>query len=248
MGSSSETSDFGDPEYLRAAESRPYGDGSQAELFGPVVTTEDAESTDAESTDADGDDSDEEDQVQQPRNKRRRIAAQFRNSGVAESDDDRLSTELEQALLDVPGVTRDEVVQTVDEIVEVADSAEKDSDADDAELVTGDGEPLEVVEISDEEQDSAQAPANEPVDTETRVQRTQIRRALDYRCPICFEPPDTALVTSCGHVFCAECVFQMVNSSRGHRKSGKCALCRKDVRLNDLRLTILRKKRVRKVQ
>ncbi|CUS21520.1 LAQU0S03e04456g1_1 [Lachancea quebecensis] len=90
----------------------------------------------------------------------------------------------------------------------------------------------QVVEISDDE-----AP---------RSPRPEHKRALDYRCPICFDPPEAALVTPCGHVFCTECLFQMVNSSRGQRSAGHCALCRRDVRFKDVRLVIMRKKRIRK--
>ncbi|CAI4038588.1 hypothetical protein SMKI_05G1990 [Saccharomyces mikatae IFO 1815] len=70
--------------------------------------------------------------------------------------------------------------------------------------------------------------------------------AKDYRCPICFEPPETALMTLCGHVFCCSCLFQMVNSSRTCRQFGHCALCRSKVYLKDVRLIILRKKQVKK--
>ncbi|AET40986.1 SUMO-targeted ubiquitin ligase complex subunit SLX8 Ecym_7137 [Eremothecium cymbalariae DBVPG len=71
-------------------------------------------------------------------------------------------------------------------------------------------------------------------------------KASDYRCPICFDPPEAALMTPCGHVYCTVCLFQMVNSSRGYRRNGQCALCRKDVKLKEVGLIILRKKRVKK--
>ncbi|SCW00093.1 LAFE_0B09296g1_1 [Lachancea fermentati] len=96
----------------------------------------------------------------------------------------------------------------------------------------------QVVEISDEE------PADEL--QEKIVRPSEHKRASDYKCPICFDPPEAALVTPCGHVFCTECLFQMVNSSRGYRRAGHCALCRKEVKFKDVRMIIMRKKRVLK--
>lgn len=67
-------------------------------------------------------------------------------------------------------------------------------------------------------------------------------------CPICFDPPDFPTVTSCGHLFCLECIKQSISSSaaRGQvsgssRGSGLCPLCRKRVVFKDtvvLRLSI----------
>ncbi|AMD20461.1 HDL283Cp [Eremothecium sinecaudum] len=101
----------------------------------------------------------------------------------------------------------------------------------------------QVVEIQDEADETASSTSGPNLSAEVRLEH---KRASDYVCPICFDPPDVALMTPCGHVFCAVCLFQMVNSSRGYRRNGQCALCRKDVKLKDVGLIILRKKRVRK--
>ncbi|CAB4252153.1 similar to Saccharomyces cerevisiae YER116C SLX8 Subunit of the Slx5-Slx8 SUMO-targeted ubiquitin ligase (STUbL) complex [Maudiozyma barnettii] len=93
-----------------------------------------------------------------------------------------------------------------------------------------------VVEISDEE-------LEKEIESKTA---SEYKAARDYQCPICFDPPETALITRCGHVFCCECLFHMVNSSRTNRASGHCALCRSNVRFNDVKLVIMRKKRVKK--
>lgn len=95
----------------------------------------------------------------------------------------------------------------------------------------------QVVEIPPEEAEDPQENSTTPV----------IHKAVrDYRCPICFEPPETAVMTPCGHIFCVACLFQMVNSSRGYRKNGHCALCRSDVKFRDIKMVVLRKKRVSK--
>ncbi|CCH60554.1 hypothetical protein TBLA_0D00440 [Henningerozyma blattae CBS 6284] len=67
------------------------------------------------------------------------------------------------------------------------------------------------------------------------------RPCTEYKCPICLEPPETSVVTPCGHVFCAGCAFQMLNQSRARTRHGHCALCRNNVNLQSLRLMVLRK-------
>lgn len=94
----------------------------------------------------------------------------------------------------------------------------------------------QVVDISDEELEK---------DMENRPS-SEFKAATEYQCPICFEPPETALITACGHVFCCDCLFHMVNSSRTNRASGHCALCRSTVKFKELRLVIMRKKRITK--
>ncbi|SCU83701.1 LAFA_0D05116g1_1 [Lachancea sp. 'fantastica'] len=77
-------------------------------------------------------------------------------------------------------------------------------------------------------------------------ERHDHRRARDYKCPICFESPEVALYTPCGHIFCIECIFEMINSVKANRKVGQCALCRRDVSLGKIKLLKLRKKRIPK--
>lgn len=133
---------------------------------------------------------------------------------------------------------------------------------------TGDGVDLMGVldEVDDEQQEeSRRGTTTETIDLEDEAAEQQVKdvpqeeresesspkpplnkAARGYHCPICFEPPDTAVMTPCGHIFCVTCLFQMVNSSRTHRKSGNCALCRSEVKLRDIRLVILRKARIKK--
>ena len=108
----------------------------------------------------------------------------------------------------------------------------------------------QVIEITDDEEGEDEKENEEGSGITGREDSgsapVQFKAARDYRCPICFDPPDTALITPCGHIFCCDCLFQMVNSSRTQRRSGHCALCRKDVPLRNVRMVILRKKRVKK--
>ncbi|CAI4060532.1 SUMO-targeted ubiquitin ligase complex subunit SLX8 SKDI_05G2100 [Saccharomyces kudriavzevii IFO 1802] len=104
-----------------------------------------------------------------------------------------------------------------------------------ADAIDLDAEEQQVLEISDED-----------FQEDTKETTREYGAAKDYRCPICFDPPETALMTLCGHVFCCSCLFQMVNSSRTCRQFGHCALCRSKVYLKDVRLMILRKKQTKK--
>ena len=106
---------------------------------------------------------------------------------------------------------------------------------------------IEITDDEEEEEEKENEEGNGTTGKETSGSApVQFKAARDYRCPICFDPPDTALITPCGHIFCCDCLFQMVNSSRTQRHSGHCALCRKDVPLRSVRMVILRKKRVKK--
>ncbi|CAR22052.1 RING-type domain-containing protein [Lachancea thermotolerans] len=171
--------------------------------------------------------------------KRRHISHSERTQGSSDLEDEdyrRLEDELRGELASDHVANDEDAVRsstagpadadTSLDVIEIGPASDADPDSD------SDARLQQVVEISDDE-----AP---------RSPRPEHKRALDYRCPICFDPPEAALVTPCGHVFCTECLFQMVNSSRGQRSAGHCALCRRDVRFKDVRLIIMRKKRIRK--
>lgn len=107
--------------------------------------------------------------------------------------------------------------------------------------------------ISSDDESGKESESVEAIDLETELLSqkrenggTPHKAVRDYRCPICFDPPENATITRCGHTFCASCLFQMVNSSRTSRKSGQCALCRKDVKLQQVKMVVLKKKRVLK--
>lgn len=72
------------------------------------------------------------------------------------------------------------------------------------------------------------------------------KRLNQIQCPICFDDVAKATVTSCGHVFCLECIQQSIASSsargqiRGKLGVGLCPLCRKKVVFKET--TVLRLK------
>lgn len=103
-------------------------------------------------------------------------------------------------------------------------------------------EPIDL-EAEVEEQQAVEEITDEPEPSSvTKVYKA----ARDYQCPICLEPPENACIAPCGHIFCVTCLFRMVNNSKGQRKIGLCALCRKEIQFRQVKVVILRKKRVKK--
>lgn len=78
------------------------------------------------------------------------------------------------------------------------------------------------------------------------------KKLNDIQCPICFDEITRATATSCGHIFCLECIQQSISSSnargqiRGKRGTGLCPLCRKKVTFKDT--VVLRMKKLGKVE
>lgn len=103
-----------------------------------------------------------------------------------------------------------------------------------------DAEEQQVVEILDDEEDDFEL-------KKSKKSPESYKPVREYKCPICFESPDMAMITGCGHVFCLDCLFQMVNNSNPNRNSensniGLCALCRSKVDLKKITLLRMKKK------
>lgn len=109
--------------------------------------------------------------------------------------------------------------------------------------IDSDVEEQQVVEILDDEEEDLEL-------KKSRKPPESYKPIREYKCPICFEPPERALMTQCGHVFCCDCLFQMVNNSNPSRNLqnsylGLCALCRSKV---DLRTVVLLKMKRKQMQ
>lgn len=104
-----------------------------------------------------------------------------------------------------------------------------------------DAEEQQVIEILDDEEDDLEL-------KKSKKPPESYKPIREYKCPICFESPENALMTQCGHVFCCDCLFQMVNNSNPSRNLqnsylGLCALCRSKV---DLRTVVLLRMKCKK--
>mmetsp|Transcript_11439 Transcript_11439/g.30264 ORF Transcript_11439/g.30264 Transcript_11439/m.30264 type:complete len:253 (-) Transcript_11439:3617-4375(-) len=47
------------------------------------------------------------------------------------------------------------------------------------------------------------------IEKKTKRELEQMLEDGELKCPICFEPPKTAVETSCGHTYCARCLSQI---------------------------------------
>ena len=81
----------------------------------------------------------------------------------------------------------------------------------------------------------------------TAADHKTVKKLADIQCPICFDNVDVATVTSCGHVFCLECIEMSISSSHARgtvrmpRGGGLCPLCRKVVSFKDTVVLKLKK-------
>lgn len=124
-----------------------------------------------------------------------------------------------------------------EEIIEDVDDVDQE-DIDDVNKRRNTNLTPETINLEAEEQQVVEIP-----DEDEEAKKREYKRARDYKCPICFEPPEVSMMTPCGHVFCCECLFQMVNNSRTPKRAGVCALCRKSVNLRNIKMLVLRKKK-----
>eukprot|EP01083_Nonionella_stella_P244725 851371_1 len=59
-------------------------------------------------------------------------------------------------------------------------------------------------------------------------------------CPVCLtEEPNDALQTECGHVYCCQCMRQILQNTK------TCALCRKKLTISELKKPLKRSKRIK---
>lgn len=115
----------------------------------------------------------------------------------------------------------------------------------------------EVYVISDEDDDDVKLleirnDTNDLINNAQAAEHKITKKLNDVECPICFDEITKATATSCGHIFCLECIQKSVASSnargqaRGKRGVGLCPLCRKKVVFKD---TVVMKMKVgRKVE
>ncbi|CAH6720456.1 hypothetical protein CLIB1444_04S00452 [[Candida] jaroonii] len=112
---------------------------------------------------------------------------------------------------------------------------------------------VEVVDLSDESDGEVQLLEirNQTNDLINGTGHKITKKLGDIECPICFDEITNATTTSCGHIFCLECLQQSISSStaRGQtrrRGVGLCPLCRKHVQFKNS--LVLRMKINKKVQ
>lgn len=100
-------------------------------------------------------------------------------------------------------------------------------------LSSEDEDDVEIIAFKRETQDLIDNPVQPPHTT---------KKLSNIQCPICFDEVTNATATSCGHVFCLECIQQSIASStargqtKGKKGVGLCPLCRKRVTFKETML------------
>lgn len=97
---------------------------------------------------------------------------------------------------------------------------------------------IEVIEIREDEDESplsSQPGTSSDPPPPISAKPTGLSRFKSMRCPICLETPQIVAVAPCGHPYCHECIFTALSSmSHANRKEGRCSLCRKQVRYDQV--------------
>ncbi|KAK6200518.1 uncharacterized protein RJT21DRAFT_44452 [Scheffersomyces amazonensis] len=111
---------------------------------------------------------------------------------------------------------------TPEYVINISSSDENEDDENDLQIIE---------EFRKETQDLLDNPTQQP-------QHEITKKLTDIQCPICFDTMTEATATSCGHMFCLDCIQQSISSShaRGQanrRGMGLCPLCRKKVSFKD---------------
>lgn len=93
---------------------------------------------------------------------------------------------------------------------------------------------VEIIEFRKHTKDLIENPQQPP-----SAQGHTTKKLADIQCPICFDDLTIATTTTCGHIFCLECIEQSISSSNarrqgsGRRGMGLCPLCRKSISFKD---------------
>ncbi|EGX43442.1 hypothetical protein AOL_s00215g178 [Orbilia oligospora ATCC 24927] len=96
-------------------------------------------------------------------------------------------------------------------------------------------EPLEVVDmINVENDDDIQKIMHEQMIKTQREEGNARRRIADFKCVICLDDPENLSATSCGHLFCNDCIKTTLRFGRPSAKLGKCPVCRGKVVIKEI--------------
>ncbi|CCH46975.1 DNA repair protein [Wickerhamomyces ciferrii] len=102
--------------------------------------------------------------------------------------------------------------------------------------------------ISDDDDDSK----DKDKDTQQKTVEEQLREASrnenstlkDAHCAVCFDSPENTYILPCGHIYCGDCVFKALSSTKQSNKAGgPCSLCRSFTPYKRATLGIFKKKK-----
>lgn len=100
--------------------------------------------------------------------------------------------------------------------------------------------------ITDEEDNAVNEEESESKSTVDQLKDSiqQNKNLNTAQCAICFDSPKATCVLPCGHLYCSECVFKALSSSKSSsRHAGPCSLCRNRTSYKSVTLAIFKKKK-----
>lgn len=106
---------------------------------------------------------------------------------------------------------------------------------------------IEIIEVKESLKAFINNPDDLVIDNIIGKKTNESKKFTDLECPICFDEMKKATVTSCGHLFCLECIMSSISNSyargqvRGRHGIGLCPICRKKVSFKDTILLKLKK-------
>lgn len=117
--------------------------------------------------------------------------------------------------------------------------------------------PIEVVDVDDELKEyyviseDEEKDDNEIVGTQKTVEeqlldtsRQNPSNPKNATCAVCFDTPESTYILPCGHLYCGDCAFRALSSTKQSTGyGGPCSLCRAYTPYNKVTVAIFKKKR-----
>jgi len=123
-----------------------------------------------------------------------------------------------------------EVVDVDDELREYYVISEDDNEEDEDETNN-----------TDKEQSASQRTVQEQLEDTSRQNNSNLH---SVHCAVCFDSPEQTYILPCGHVYCGDCAFKALSSTKqSNRTGGPCSLCRAYTPYKKVTVGIFKKKR-----
>lgn len=93
----------------------------------------------------------------------------------------------------------------------------------------------------EQEIENSQRTVQEQLKDTSRQNTSNLKNA---HCAVCFESPEHTYILPCGHIYCGDCVFKALSSTKqSNRTGGPCSLCRTFTSYRKATVGIFKKKR-----
>jgi hypothetical protein len=141
----------------------------------------------------------------------------------------------------IEGKPSDDVIELVENapIISIDDAEADDDDLKEYFVIT-DEEDNEQPD-DDDNDGTVHKSTNEQLQENQKLHNSNLNMS---HCAICFESPKMTFALPCGHLYCQDCVFKAISSTKQSTKSGgPCSLCRTYTSYRNVTLAIFKKKK-----